>query len=425
MWAVPIVEPNGSEPLQADRGGDARGAYAVDLQHHRLAASQVAAGESSVICGGYSNEVYSAYSAVGGGEGNLVAGSHAAIAGGNGNKIQVDAAHAYDAANSFIGGGLNNRIGTDDGTIACVNSVICGGSANTVLHNRAFIGGGWANQTRGFYSSICGGAGNVTDAIASIVGGGRSNTCIGGQSTIAGGYYNMIRNQEELTTFANYGFIGGGRGNRIGSDSAAGDIEHASIAGGYNNRVEAMNASIGGGTGNAATGTASTVPGGATNEAAGNSSLASGRQAKASLYGQHAQAAGRFAAAGDAQTSVLVARRITTNATPLELFLDGSAQRLTLADQDCWAFSILLVARRTDADGEGAGYRLEGVIHRNGSSTALVGNVSKTVLGESSAGWDANVTADDTNESLKITVTGEAGKTIRWAARIELAQVNG
>ncbi|NLY00944.1 MAG: hypothetical protein GXY83_33045, partial [Rhodopirellula sp.] len=59
MWALPIVEPSGGEPLQADRGGDARGAYAVDLQHHRLAASQVAAGESSVICGGYSNEVYS------------------------------------------------------------------------------------------------------------------------------------------------------------------------------------------------------------------------------------------------------------------------------------------------------------------------------------------------------------------------------
>ena len=488
MWALPIVEPSGGEPLQADRGGDARGAYAVDLQHHRLAASQVAAGESSVICGGYSNEVYSAYSAVGGGEGNLVAGSHAAIAGGNGNKIQVDAAHAYDAANSFIGGGLNNRIGADDGTIACVNSVICGGSANTVLHNRAFIGGGWANQTRGFYSSICGGAGNVTDAIASIVGGGRSNTCIGGQSTIAGGYYNMIRNQEELTTFANYGFIGGGRGNRIGSDSAAVNYEYSTVGGGHGNRVEATNGSIGGGysnavlanasaiaggntntveaganfsavaggqgntvsssthqaigggyqnaaagqystiaggTGNATSGTASAVPGGANNEAAGTYALASGYRAKAPLYAQHAQAAGRFAAAGDAQTSVLVARRITTNATPLELFLDGSAQRLTLADQDCWAFSILLVARRTDADGEGAGYRLEGVIHRNGSSTALVGNVSKTVLGESSAGWDAEVEADDTNESLKITVTGEAGKTIRWAARIELAQVNG
>jgi len=35
------------------------------------------------------------------------------------------------------------------------------------------------------------------------------------------------------------------------------------------------------------------------------------------------------------------------------------------------------------------------------------------------------VSADDTNDSLKIAVTGVASTTIRWVARIELTQVNG
>ena len=33
--------------------------------------------------------------------------------------------------------------------------------------------------------------------------------------------------------------------------------------------------------------------------------------------------------------------------------------------------------------------------------------------------------ADDTNDSLKIQVTGEAAKTIRWVARITLVEVTG
>jgi hypothetical protein len=142
-------------------------------------------------------------------------------------------------------------------------------------------------------------------------------------------------------------------------------------------------------------------------------------------YGQKTHAAGGFAAAGDAQTSVLVARNQTTDATQTELFLDGSSERLTLSDQDCWLFDIFIAARRTDADNEGAAYEVKGAIDRNGSTTALIGSITKTVIAEDTAAWDVDVQADDTNESLKILVTGEASKTIRWVARIELTEVNG
>jgi len=39
-------------------------------------------------------------------------------------------------------------------------------------------------------------------------------------------------------------------------------------------------------------------------------------------------------------------------------------------------------------------------------------------------GWDYTVTADTTNGRPKITVTGEAGKTIRWTAFIRTTEVS-
>jgi len=84
------------------------------------------------------------------------------------------------------------------------------------------------------------------------------------------------------------------------------------------------------------------------------------------------------------------------------------------------------VGRRTDVDGESAGYRFAGVIDRqtNAASTALVDGVSKDRI-EDTAQWDADVSADTTNGSLKIEVTGQAAKNINWVAFIRLVSTTG
>ena len=46
-----ILNPNGTGALQADAGGNARGAYAVDLQRVRSAATEVASGNYSTVSG--------------------------------------------------------------------------------------------------------------------------------------------------------------------------------------------------------------------------------------------------------------------------------------------------------------------------------------------------------------------------------------
>ncbi len=176
-----------------------------------------------------------------------------------------------------------------------------------------------------------------------------------------------------------------------------------------------------------ATGTnAVAIGSGSTASAVGSAAFGDGTDAK--VWGGKTFANGKFATAGDAQSGLYVLRAITTNATVgVELFLDGAgaAQRLTLPNNSLMTFSIMVAARRTDATGGGAGYKFDGVIKKDGTagSTTFVGTPSKVILGETNNKWNAYITADTTNGSLTIAVTGETSKTIRWVATVRTSEV--
>lgn len=227
-----------------------------------------------------------------------------------------------------------------------------------------------------------------------------------------------VRSADSQVASGAYSVIGGGYANTANNTGVV-------ISGGLINGATGSGATVGGGHSNTASGSYATVGGGRYNTASGNYTTAGGREAIADKWSQNSQAAGKFAVVGDAQTSVLVARKSTANATPAELSLDGSAARCTIAADTTWAFEIMVVARRTDADNESAAYQFLGCIDNNAGTTALVGSVATTVIAEDTAAWDCAVTADNTNDALVVTVTGEAAKTIRWVARIELVEVTG
>lgn len=175
-----------------------------------------------------------------------------------------------------------------------------------------------------------------------------------------------------------------------------------------------------------ATGTnAVAIGSGATASATNGVAIGDGSAAR--VWGGQVHANGRFATDGDAQAGLYVLRNITTDATGTELYLDGTSatQRLTLPNNSAITFDIYVVARRTDATGGTAGYRFNGIIKRDATAatTAIVGSVSKTVIAETNVSWDATCTADTTNGSIKITVTGEAAKTIRWVAQVQTTEV--
>lgn len=155
--------------------------------------------------------------------------------------------------------------------------------------------------------------------------------------------------------------------------------------------------------------------------------LAMGDGTAGRVAGGKVFANGKFATAGDAQHGIYVLRNVTTTASATELFLDGvtASQRLAMVDNSTYFFKIDIAARRTDAVGGSAGYTFTGIIKRDVgvATTALVGTVSKTVVAETNAAWNAAVTADATNGSIKIDVTGEAAKTIRWVATAHVTEV--
>ncbi|MDD5517869.1 MAG: hypothetical protein PHV98_00775 [Candidatus Omnitrophica bacterium] len=256
---------------------------------------------------------------------------------------------------------------------------------------RSFIGSGYANKADKRYCVVVGGINNT--ATATYVGGGYC-TVIGGNANYAGGYYGSS-------------VVVGGRENRATGNKST-------IVGGSYNDASGDYSFIGGGNDNTASGKYSFVPG--------------GNQAKADKWAQQSHSSRDFNTVGDAQTSQLVSSNLTTDNTPTELFLDGvtgGSLRATIASDTTWAFEIIVTARRTDTDNESAGYYFLGVIDNNAGTTSLVGSVTKTVIAEDTAGWDVNVTADNANDALIITATGENSKTIQWVAFIRLIETTG
>ena len=57
------------------------------------------------------------------------------------------------------------------------------------------------------------------------------------------------------------------------------------------------------------------------------------------------------------------------------------------------------------------------------ASTTLIGSTATTILGRTNNNWNVAVTADTTNGSIKISVTGENSKTIRWVATVRTTEV--
>jgi hypothetical protein len=139
-----------------------------------------------------------------------------------------------------------------------------------------------------------------------------------------------------------------------------------------------------------------------------------------------------FANVGDCQEERHMLRVATTNSTPTELSINGTGDFLTTPNRiriltdTTYTFHGIVTARRTDVDGETAGWEIKGVISNNAGTTAAVGTFTVTQLGANAGNaWTLAVTADNTNDALVLTGTGETGKTIRWGATITLMKVSG
>jgi hypothetical protein len=222
-----------------------------------------------------------------------------------------------------------------------------------------------------------------------------------------------------------YSVICGGSDNRAANS-------YSTVCGGDMNTASAIRSLVCGGTNNSATGTSSTVGGGANNQAIGTYAMVPGGfRGKATRQGEFSHAAGLFNAAGDAQHTVLIARRLTTdNTANVVLTFNGLAPSGTtnifnIPAQTSWTFGIKLSAYNL-ANNEAAWWIFRGGIRRNNTNgTALIGSlIAESGVESSLSDSAATVVADDTNEALEIRVTGITAKNIRWVAVADISQVS-
>tara|TARA_R110001606_G_scaffold78250_2_gene181020 strand:- start:2057 stop:4273 length:2217 start_codon:yes stop_codon:yes gene_type:complete len=105
----------------------------------------------------------------------------------------------------------------------------------------------------------------------------------------------------------------------------------------------------------------------------------------------------------------------TTDATPTEALL-ASGQRLLIEDNSTVMYKVHIVG----ADGtDHFGVRVQGIIDQTSGTIALIGSPSTEVLVDTTNVWTGSVTSDVANTSLKILVTGEASKTVKWTIFVE------
>lgn len=110
-------------------------------------------------------------------------------------------------------------------------------------------------------------------------------------------------------------------------------------------------------------------------------------------------------------------REIAGGAGATEIFCAGQAnQRFLIRANSVLAFEMIIVARDNVAN-EVARYSVhDGLIKRDGANNTVMVNCTVVVDYEDDAGWDCAVTADDGNEALIITVTGDGANITQWAA---------
>jgi hypothetical protein len=206
---------------------------------------------------------------------------------------------------------------------------------------------------------------------------------------------------------------------------------------GANNTASGTRAGVFSGESNTASASQSACLAGQVNTASATQAVTlGGTSAVANRIGMQASANGAFSSNGDAQAGRVVMRRQTTDATPVQLSIGGSAPTgssittsthfILLNNQAVFA-DIRVVARSTSGT-DHAAYMRRVLIKRDGTiaSTAIIGSVLSPTADIESAGataWDVSITAENSSVgALLITVTGAASTTINWTAEVSFVE---
>ena len=213
---------------------------------------------------------------------------------------------------------------------------------------------------------------------------------------------------DDSTYLGSAGGAASGEGSAVGggtANTASGDW--SVVSGGQQNTASGNQSSVIGGDSNEAAGANSTVLGGSENGASGVASVAMGVGAVSRHYGEFAQSNG-----GLAQHGSMVASAQTTNATPVQVTLNGT-DLIQPTTGEVWGLRARVSARCAAAskafvtDLEFAVTAFGGVLTQLGS----------TEVGFSRATGSTTYAAAVyvASDGVSVTVTGAVGESVDWA----------
>lgn len=278
------------------------------------------------------------------------------------------------------------------------------------------------------------------DEIAS----GQNSTCVGGWSNQAAGIYGVSIGGNRNRTQGQYDVaIGGTNIVTVSSASYTGTLASnnltASAGSGYSYFFGA-NGHFGNATG---LGGNYRLIVGSNLSAIASYNIVFGDNARSTAIHQRVYASGAFTNQGDCQNEGYLLRALTTNANITELLTDGSGSagvynRVGMrwgsdgfsgnqSANVAFAYEGLVIARRNGVASETAAWKIQGLIVKDATTVSFVGTPTLTQIGASTGAttWALSVTADTATNCLLVQATGETGKTIRWAAHINLVKVAG
>jgi hypothetical protein len=206
----------------------------------------------------------------------------------------------------------------------------------------------------------------------------------------------------------------------LGGTANTASANYAVVAGGQTGTASGINSFVAGGQTNLASGASSFVTG-SSNVASATGAFSFGVIASADRRGMLAQAAGQFSAQGDAQRARFVLRNKTTTNSAVELFLDGSSTRLTIPSGKVLGLTINISGVKSD--GTAVAHYLRQYALKNVAGTTTEVYAPVTIGTDNAAGTTIALSASDTNDALKVEVTGITSEIWRWVASVDAVEI--
>ena len=354
---------------------------------------------------------------------------------GEGMQVVCDGSNFQTGNKKTMRGYADNVLSTDARPVASGNSSVAVGNTATASGDYSFAGGGYNNTASNSFSLAMGSSSQATANTSVAIG---SAAIASGTKAVAVGRGLASGEESFAAAITNNSSSYGASGTSsiaLGNYNKSSGTNSASL-GGYNN-VSSGNSSFATGYQALASGAygvaagyqaqatePSTVALGYQANASALYSIAIGNNAKSAVDRQIAFSAGRFAALGDAQGSIFILRVLTSNDALGTMTTNNSTAAATnqvvAASDTCIMFSGTIVAMQNGAQDQG-GWEIKGLLKNDGGTTTLVNSEVRTFADGN--GWSIVLSADNTNNALKIQCAGEASHNIRWVANIQTSEV--